>query len=233
MEWLRSLRSRASFGLAAVSRYALFYAKSPSVDFSQTPLLAELAVYSPATLYCSPNLADLVRSQSIGKPIDCYNIAQDAILARIPIATPDRRVAGRVRFVICIVLVSEACSMYHKHALGMVVVGAPLVRPVQARNACVEPIATHSPTVPFRFVCCCTQETRRAQRRAGVVTGVHSGSDGTGTPMLFTYNSAPVLENASSNPSSRIHTSREPTSSVETGPTSTRFNFRNDLCIGF
>ena len=29
----------------------------------------------PATLYCSPNLTDLVRSQSTGKPIDCCNTA--------------------------------------------------------------------------------------------------------------------------------------------------------------
>ena len=39
---------------------------------------------TPATLLCSPNLADLVRSQSIGLPIDCYNIAHSAILACAP-----------------------------------------------------------------------------------------------------------------------------------------------------
>ena len=59
--------------------------------------------------------------------------------------------------------------MFHTQALGMVVVGAPLVRPVQARNACAEPIATHSSTVPFRCVRCYTEEPRRARRRAGVV----------------------------------------------------------------
>ena len=46
--------------------------------------------------------------------------------------------------------------MYHTHALGMVVVGAPPVRPVQGgavRSTSAEPIATHSPTVPFRVSC--------------------------------------------------------------------------------
>ena len=53
----------------------LYFYTGPSVDFLQTTSLAS------ATLSCSPNLADLVRSQSIGKPIDCYNIARSAILA--------------------------------------------------------------------------------------------------------------------------------------------------------
>ena len=85
--------------------------------------------------------------------------------------------------------------MFHKHALGMVVVGIcshcehmpssrvpPLlmccysVRCVAMLCAApAEPIATHSPPVPFRCVCCCTQEPRRAQRRAGVVVCTSAG----------------------------------------------------------
>ena len=38
----------------------------------------------PATLLCSPNLADLVRSHSIGLPIECYNIVRWTILACAP-----------------------------------------------------------------------------------------------------------------------------------------------------
>ena len=66
-------------------------------------------------------------------------------------------VAVGVRFAIRIVPVSEACRMFHTHALGMVVVGAPPVRPVQGGaiySTSAEPIATHSPPVPFRFACC-------------------------------------------------------------------------------
>ena len=46
-------------------------------------------------------------------------------------AQGNHRYSTDMRARICIVPVSEACSMYHKHALGMVVVGAPPVRPVQ------------------------------------------------------------------------------------------------------
>ena len=38
---------------------------------------------------------------------------------------------SRARFIICIKFISEVRSMYQKQALGMVVVGAPPVRPVQ------------------------------------------------------------------------------------------------------
>ena len=85
-----------------------------------------------------------MRQQSIGLPIDCYNIARRAILARAPIAAPDRRVAVEVRFAICIAPVSEACSMYQKHALGMVVVG-------------ICPHRGHMPSsrVPLLLMCYC------------------------------------------------------------------------------
>ena len=66
------------------------------------------------------------------------------------------RYTGPCAIFICINSISVACSMFHTHALGMVVVGAPPVRPVQGgavRSTSAEPIATHSPPVPFRMSC--------------------------------------------------------------------------------
>ena len=57
---------------------------------------------------------------------DCYQfMALRAILARAPLGRTTDRCRRRltVRFFICIYLISEACSMYHKHALGMVAGG--------------------------------------------------------------------------------------------------------------
>ena len=80
--------------------------------------------------------------------------------------------------------------MMQKHALGMVVVGAPPVRPVQGGAICsttAEPIATHSPTVPFLFTWCYPGEPRRAQRRAGVVAWARNEAGGTGTPLSYYF----------------------------------------------
>ena len=45
----------------------------------------------------------------------------------------------------------------------------------------------HSPTVPFRFACCYTEEPRRAQRRAGVVASFAGEAVARERPTLYLY----------------------------------------------
>ena len=107
-------------------------------------------------------------SQSIDKPIDCYNIARWAILACPPPAAPDRRAAVGVRFAIYILLVPVACSMYAKacvrdgsggRTFGATSSRVPPLLMCYCSTHCVpilcaapaEPIATHSPTVPSGY----------------------------------------------------------------------------------
>ena len=74
--------------------------------------------------------------------------------------------------------------MLQNLALGMVVVGAPPVRPVQARTACAEPIATHSPPVPFGGVCLNTDIVAPCPTARWSSDVFHSNDAGTGTPIL-------------------------------------------------